>query len=49
MQWEFSAFGEIGPEMLLNTFHHEHILLKLKLKKLLRKIRSKNLQLELNK
>ena len=30
-------------EMLLNTFHREHILLKLKIKKLLRKISSKNL------
>ena len=30
-------------EMFLNTFHREHILLKLKIKKLLRKIRSKNL------
>ena len=29
--------------MFLNTFHREHILLKLKVKKLLRKIRSKNL------
>ena len=27
----------------MNTFHREHILLKLKIKKLLRKIRSKNL------
>ena len=30
-------------EMLLNTFHREHILLNLKIKKLLRKIKSKNL------
>ena len=30
-------------EMLLNTFHREHILLILKIKKLLRKIKSKNL------
>ena len=30
-------------EMFLNTFHREHILLILKIKKLLRKIRSKNL------
>ena len=30
-------------EMFLNTFHREHILLKLKTKKLLRKIKSKNL------
>ena len=30
-------------EMFLNTFHREHILLKVKIKKLLRKIRSKNL------
>ena len=30
-------------EMFLNTFHREHILQKLKLKKLLRKIKSKNL------
>ena len=29
--------------MFLNTFHREHILLKLKIKKLLRKINSKNL------
>ena len=29
--------------MFPNTFHREHILLKLKIKKLLRKIRSKNL------
>ena len=29
--------------MFLNTFHREHILLKLKTKKLLRKIKSKNL------
>ena len=29
--------------MLLNTFHREHILLILKIKKLLRKIKSKNL------
>ena len=29
--------------MFLNTFHREHILLKLKIKKLLRKIKSKNL------
>ena len=28
-------------EMFLNTFHREHILLKFKIKKLLRKIRSK--------
>ena len=30
-------------EILLYNFHHEHILLKLKTKKLLRKIKSKNL------
>ena len=30
-------------EMLLNTFHREHILLILKIKKLLHKIKSKNL------
>ena len=30
-------------EMFLNTFHREHISLKLKIKKLLRKIKSKNL------
>ena len=30
-------------EMLVNTFHREHILLILKIKKLLRKIKSKNL------
>ena len=30
-------------DMFLNTFHSEHILLKLKIKKLLRKIKSKNL------
>ena len=30
-------------EMFLNTFHREHILLKLKIKYLLRKIKSKNL------
>ena len=30
-------------EMFLNTFHREHILLILKIKKLLRKIKSKNL------
>ena len=30
-------------EMFLNTFHCEHILLKLKIKKLLRKINLKNL------
>ena len=30
-------------EMFLNTFYREHILLKLKIKKLLRKIKSKNL------
>ena len=30
-------------EMFLNTFHREHILLKSKIKKLLRKIKSKNL------
>ena len=30
-------------EMFLNTFHREHILLKLKIKKLLRKIKSKNI------
>ena len=30
-------------EMFLNTFHREHILLKLEIKKLLRKIKSKNL------
>ena len=29
--------------MFLNTFHREHILLILKIKKLLRKIKSKNL------
>ena len=29
--------------MFLNTFHREHILLKLKINKLLRKIKSKNL------
>ena len=29
--------------MFLNNFHREHILLKLKIKKLLRKIKSKNL------
>ena len=29
--------------MFLNTFHRGHILLKLKIKKLLRKIKSKNL------
>ena len=29
-------------EMFLNTFHREHILLILKIKKLLRKIKSKN-------
>ena len=29
--------------MFLNTFHREHILLKLKIKKLLRKSKSKNL------
>ena len=29
--------------MFLNTFHREHILLKLKIKKLLRKIKSKKL------
>ena len=29
--------------MFLNTFHREHILLKLTIRKLLRKIRSKNL------
>ena len=34
-------FGELA-EMFLNIFHREHILLKLKIKKLLRKIRSKN-------
>ena len=33
-------------EMFLNTFHHEHILLILKIKKLLRKIKSKNLTAE---
>ena len=32
--------------MFLNTFHREHILLKLKIKKLLRKIKSKNLKAE---
>ena len=32
--------------MFLNTFHREHILLKLKIKKSLRKIRSKNLSAE---
>ena len=42
MQWEFSAYGEIGGDVL-NTFHREHILPKLKIKKLLRKISSKNL------
>ena len=30
-------------EMFLSTFHREHILLKLKIKKLLRKIKSKTL------
>ena len=30
-------------EMFLNTFHREHIFLILKIKKLLRKIKSKNL------
>ena len=30
-------------EILLYNFHHEHNLLKLKIKKLLRKINSKNL------
>ena len=30
-------------EILLYNFHREHILLKLKIKKLLRKIKSKNL------
>ena len=30
-------------EMFVNTFHREHILLILKIKKLLRKIKSKNL------
>ena len=30
-------------EMFLNTFYREHILLILKIKKLLRKIKSKNL------
>ena len=30
-------------EMFLNTLHREHILLKLTIKKLLRKIKSKNL------
>ena len=30
-------------EIVLNTFHREHILLKLKIKKLLRKISSKNI------
>ena len=30
-------------EILLYSFHREHILLKLKIKKLLRKIKSKNL------
>ena len=30
-------------EMLLNNFHREHILLILKIKKLLRKMKSKNL------
>ena len=30
-------------EMFLNTFHREHILLELKIKELLRKIKSKNL------
>ena len=29
-------------EMFLNTIHREHILLKLKIKKLLQKIKSKN-------
>ena len=35
-------FGELA-EMFLNTFHHEQFFLKLKIKKLLRKNRSKNL------
>ena len=35
-------------EILLYNFHREHILLKLKIKKLLRKIRSKTYQLEFN-
>ena len=35
-------FGEVA-EMFLNTCHREHILLKLKIKELLRKISSKNL------
>ena len=30
-------------EVFLNTFHREHILLKLKLKEILRKIKSKNI------
>ena len=35
-------FGEIGGDVP-DTFHRKHILLKLKIKRLLRKIRSKNL------
>ena len=35
-------FGEVGGDVP-EYFHREHILLKLKIKKLLRKIRSKNL------
>ena len=35
-------FGEVGGD-ILNAFHREHILLKLETKKLLRKIKSKNL------
>ena len=35
----FEPFGEVGGDV----FHREHILLKLKIKKLLRKIKSKNL------
>ena len=35
-------FGEVGGEVP-EYFHRKHILLKLKIKKLLRKIRSKNL------
>ena len=34
---------EMLAEILLYNFHREHILLKLKTKKLLRKIKSKNL------
>ena len=36
-------FGEVA-EMFLNTLHYEHILVKLKAKKLLRKNKSKNLK-----